>query len=105
MSVRWVAAKPTSAGSISSRVSASSREKLGRIRGPAGLFESGKSASSIALSILAEIMQANVGAATGAGLLSQAGETSTLLFWEPSLRRCQPAASLATRRPRYDIPS
>jgi xanthine dehydrogenase accessory factor len=28
-----------------------------RIRGPAGLFESGKSASAIALSILAEIMQ------------------------------------------------
>ncbi|HEV7309681.1 XdhC family protein [Ensifer sp.] len=30
-----------------------------RIRGPAGLFESGKSASTIALSVLAEIMQTN----------------------------------------------
>ncbi len=60
------------------------KEKLGRIRGPAGLFESGKSASSIALSILAEIMQANVGASAGVGLLSDGAEASPLPMWEPA---------------------
>lgn len=60
------------------------KEKLGRIRGPAGLFESGKSASSIALSILAEIMQANVGASAGVGLLSDGSALSPLPLWEPA---------------------
>jgi xanthine dehydrogenase accessory factor len=59
-------------------------EKLSRIRGPAGLFESGKSASSIALSILAEIMQANVGASAGTGLLSDSSEPLFLPIWEPA---------------------
>ncbi|WP_439628828.1 XdhC family protein [Shinella sp.] len=58
-------------------------EKLGRIRGPAGLFESGKSASSIALSILAEIMQANVDASVGTGLLADGGQSQSLPAWEP----------------------
>ncbi len=58
------------------------KEKLGRIHGPAGLFESGKSASSIALSILAEIMQANVGATAGGGLLTEGSEASPLPLWE-----------------------
>lgn len=60
------------------------KEKLGRIRGPAGLFESGKSASSIALSILAEIMQANVGVTAGVGLLAEGSEASPLPLWEPA---------------------
>lgn len=60
------------------------KEKLGRIRGPAGLFESGKSASSIALSILAEIMQANVGATGGTGHLFETSEASLLAHWEPA---------------------
>lgn len=58
-------------------------EKLGRIRGPAGLFENGKSASSIALSIFAEIMQANVGVTAGIGLLSDGCGASPLPLWEP----------------------
>jgi xanthine dehydrogenase accessory factor len=57
-------------------------EKQGRIRGPAGLFECGKSASFIALSILAEIMQANVGASVGTGLLADSGQPPTLPAWE-----------------------
>lgn len=62
------------------------KEKLGRIRGPAGLFESGKSASSIALSILAEIMQANVEVTARTGLLSDGGAATALPL-------CQPAAA------------
>lgn len=60
------------------------KDNLARIHGPAGLFESGKSASSIALSILAEIMQANVGAAAGVGLLSDGSEMSPLPHSEPA---------------------
>jgi len=64
-------------------------EKLGRIRGPAGLFESGKSASSIALSILAEIMQANVGVSAGTGLLSNGAHLPVReLAGEPQMIGC-----------------
>jgi xanthine dehydrogenase accessory factor len=45
-------------------------KQLDRIRGPAGLFESGKSASSIAVSILAEVMQTSGAAGINTVLLS-----------------------------------
>lgn len=60
------------------------QSQLERIRGPAGLFESGKSASAIALSILAEIMQANVGAALDAHLLPEALAASASPVWDAS---------------------
>lgn len=65
-------------------------EKLERIRGPAGLFESGKSASSIALSILAEIMQANVGASSGTGFLADGGAVPRLEIGETPFQSLAP---------------